>query len=118
MADQTTSGNTVPAFLTKAEIKGNEEGEVSLEGGFVQLYYHESILQDSVRADYIFADTGNTIGGKSAMEGLPIVGTEDFTLSFADNNYMHQLDFVFYFHQHRFGFVELVLFQDSYLLQM
>ena len=86
MADQTTSGNTVPAFLTKAEIKGNEDGEVSLEGGFVQLYYHESILQDSVRADYIFADTGNTIGGKSAMEGLPIVGTEDFTLSFADNN--------------------------------
>ena len=86
MADQTTSGNTVPAFLTKAEIKGNEDGEVSLENGFVQLYYHESILQDSVRADYIFADTGNTIGGKSAMEGLPIVGTEDFTLSFADNN--------------------------------
>ena len=61
MADQTTSGNTVPAFLTKAEIKGNEDGEVSLAGGFVQLYYHESILQDSVRADYIFADSGNTL---------------------------------------------------------
>ncbi len=86
MSDQTTSSNTVPAFLTKADIKGNEEGEVSLVNGFVQLYYHESILQDSVRADFIFADTGNTIGGKSAMEGLPIVGTEDFTLAFADNN--------------------------------
>ena len=83
---EVTSSNTVPAFLTKADIKGNEEGEVSLVNGFVQLYYHESILQDSVRADFIFADTGNTIGGKSAMEGLPIVGTEDFTLSFADNN--------------------------------
>ena len=83
---EVTSSNTVPAFLTKADIKGNEEGEVSLVNGFVQLYYHESILQDSVRADFIFADTGNTIGGKSAMEGLPIVGTEDFTLAFADNN--------------------------------
>ena len=54
--------------------------------GFVQLYYHESILQDSIKVDFIFADTGNTIEGKSAMEGLPIVGTEDFTLEFADNN--------------------------------
>ena len=83
---ETTSSNTVPSFVTKAEIKGNEEGEASLLGGFVQLYYHESILQDSVRADYIFADTGNSINGKSVMEGLPIVGTEDFTLAFSDNN--------------------------------
>ena len=83
---ETTSSNTVPSFVTKAEIKGNEKGEASLLGGFVQLYYHESILQDSVRADYIFADTGNSINGKSVMEGLPIVGTEDFTLAFSDNN--------------------------------
>ena len=83
---ETTSSNTVPSFVTKAEIKGNEKGEASLLGGFVQLYYHESILQDSVRADYIFADTGNSIDGKSVMEGLPIVGTEDFTLAFSDNN--------------------------------
>ena len=64
---ETTSSNTVPSFVTKAEIKGNEKGEASLLGGFVQLYYHESILQDSVRADYIFADTGNSINGKSVI---------------------------------------------------
>tara|TARA_B100000287_G_scaffold192141_1_gene181313 strand:- start:6 stop:1367 length:1362 start_codon:yes stop_codon:yes gene_type:complete len=80
-----TSSDTVPSFVTKADIKGNEEGEASLVGGFVQLNYHESILQDSVRADYIFADAGNSVDGKSVMEGLPVVGTEDFTLAFEDN---------------------------------
>ena len=83
-----TSSDTLPSSVIKAEIKSNKEsGEtVSLVNGFVQLYYHESILQDSIKVDFIFADTGNTIEGKSAMEGLPIVGTEDFTLEFADNN--------------------------------
>ena len=81
-----TSSDSLPSLVTKADIKGNEEGDASLVNGFVQLYYHESILQDSVRADFIYADAGNTVNGKSAMEGLPIVGTEDFTLVFEDNN--------------------------------
>ena len=81
-----TSDATVPSSVIKADIKSNKGGKtVSLTGGFVQIMYYESILQDSVKVDYIFADTGNTIDGKSAMEGLPIVGTEDFELSFQDN---------------------------------
>ncbi len=84
---EVTSSLTQPSNVIKADIKGNESGKTAnLLGGFVQLYYHESILQDSVRADFIYADAGNTINGKSAMEGLPIVGTEDFTLTFLDNN--------------------------------
>ena len=81
-----TSDATVPSSVIKADIKSNKGGKtVSLTGGFVQIMYYESILQDSVKVDYIFGDTGNTIDGKSAMEGLPIVGTEDFELSFQDN---------------------------------
>ena len=81
-----TSDATVPSSVIKADIKSNKGGKtVSLTGGFVQIMYYESILQDSIKVDYIFADTGNTIDGKSAMEGLPIVGTEDFELSFQDN---------------------------------
>ena len=80
------SRSTVPAQVSKAEITSNEGGTTaSLVNGFVSLMYYESILQDSVKVDFIFADTGNTIDGKSAMEGLPIVGTEDFELSFQDN---------------------------------
>ena len=81
-----TSDATVPSSVIKAEIKSNKgDSTVSLVNGFVQVMYYESILQDCIKVDYIFADTGNTIDGKSAMEGLPIVGTEDFELSFQDN---------------------------------
>ena len=87
MANETGSRSTVPAQVSKAEIKANEGGTtVSLVNGFVSLMYYESILQDSVKADFIFADTGNSIDGKSVMEGLPVVGTEDFELEFEDNN--------------------------------
>ena len=80
------SRSTVPAQVSKAEIKANEGGKTSnLLGGFVSLMYYESILQDSVKVDFIFTDTGNSVKGKSVMEGLPIVGTEDFELEFEDN---------------------------------
>ena len=80
------SRSTVPAQVSKAEITPNGGGKpASLVGGFVSLMYYESILQDSVKVDFIFADTGNSIDGKSVMEGLPIVGTEDFELKFEDN---------------------------------
>ena len=80
------SRSTVPAQVSKAEITSNEGGTTAnLLNGFVSLMYYESILQDSVKADFIFADTGNSVEGKSVMEGLPIVGTEDFQLQFEDN---------------------------------
>ena len=80
------SRSTVPAQVSKAEIKANEGGKTAnLVNGFVNIMYYESILQDSVKVDFIFTDTGNSIDGKSVMEGLPIVGTEDFELEFEDN---------------------------------
>ena len=84
----TSSGSrsTVPAQVSKAEITSNEGGTTAnLVNGFVSLMYYESILQDSVKVDFIFTDTGNSVDGKSVMEGLPIVGTEDFELEFEDN---------------------------------
>ena len=80
------SKSTVPAQVSKAEITSNEGGTTAnLLGGFVSIMYYESILQDSVKVDFIFTDTGNSVDGKSVMEGLPIVGTEDFELEFEDN---------------------------------
>ena len=80
------SQSTVPAQVTKAELTSNEGGVTAdLKGGFVQIMYYESILQDSIKVDYIFTDTGNSVDGKSVMEGLPLVGTEDFELEFEDN---------------------------------
>jgi len=80
------SKSTVPAQVSKADITSNEGGTTAnLVNGFVSLMYYESILQDSVKVDFIFTDTGNSVDGKSVMEGLPIVGTEDFELEFEDN---------------------------------
>ena len=90
MASQTpvTSKSTEAAFVSKLEIKSNkdESKTVSLTGGFVELLYYESILQDTVRADVVFTDTGNAIDEKSVIEGLPLVGTEEVNIKFADTN--------------------------------
>ena len=79
---------SAPATITKADVISNVDSEksVSLVNGIIRLTYHESILQDSVKAYVVFSDVGNAIEGKSAVEGLPLIGTEDFRLEFEDNN--------------------------------
>ena len=90
MASQTpvTSKSTEADFVSKLEIKSNkdESKTVSLTGGFVELLYYESILQDTVRADVVFTDTGNAIDEKSVIECLPLFGTEEVNIKFADTN--------------------------------
>ena len=73
--------NSAPASITKADVTSNVDTEksVSLVNGILRLTYHESILQDSVKAYVVFSDVGNAIEGKSEVEGLPLIGTEDFT---------------------------------------
>ena len=77
-----------PATISKANIISNKDPEkvASVVNGLVRLTYHESILQDSVKAYIVFSDVGNAIDGKSVVEGLPLIGTEDFKLEFEDNN--------------------------------
>ena len=77
-----------PATISKANIISNKDPEkvASVVNGLVRLTYHESILQDSVKAYVVFSDVGNAIDGKSVIEGLPLIGTEDFKLEFEDNN--------------------------------
>ena len=79
---------SAPITITKADAISNVDSEksVSLVNGIIRLTYHESILQDSVKAYVVFSDVGNAIEGKSAVEGLPLIGTEDFRLEFEDNN--------------------------------
>ena len=58
------SRSTVPSQVSKAEITSNEGGTTAnLTNGFVSLMYYESILQDSVKVDFIFTDTGNSVDG-------------------------------------------------------
>lgn len=86
--EQITSVAALPCIPIKVEVSSNkdESKTVDLLGGFIRLEYRESILSDSVKASYVFADTGDAIDGKSVLEGLPLIGTEDIKLEFEDNN--------------------------------
>ena len=77
-----------PATISKADVVSNSDTEktASLVNGIIRLTYFESILQDSIKASVIFSDAGNAIDGKSVVEGLPLIGTEDFKLEMMDNN--------------------------------
>ena len=77
-----------PATISKADVVSNLDTEktASLVNGIVRLTYFESILQDSIKASLVFSDAGNAIDEKSVVEGLPLVGTEDFRLEMMDNN--------------------------------
>jgi hypothetical protein len=96
-----TVRESAPALLQRVDIISNENKStsVSVLQGTVRLLYWESILADTVFASVIFTDAGNTMTrtkkgqghGKrrkkvSAVEGLPIVGEEQVSLKFTDNN--------------------------------
>ena len=79
---------SAPASITKAEVISNKDPQktASLVNGILNLTYHESILQDTVKAYVVFGDVGLAVDNKSVIEGLPLIGTEDFKLEFEDNN--------------------------------
>ena len=76
-----------PSTISKCDVTSNinPEKNISLVNGIIRLTYHESILQDTIKAYVVYGDVGNAIDGKSAIEGLPIIGTEDLRLEFEDN---------------------------------
>jgi len=83
-----TSKKAVPSTVSKLKVLSNKQKNkfVDLTNGLVRLMYYESVLQDTVRSEVVFADTGNSVDNKSVLEGLPLVGTEDVELEFTDNN--------------------------------
>ena len=89
-----------PSLIQKIDIysaQKRSKDSVSVLGGTVRLLYWESILSDSVRASVTFTDAGNTLTKRkkmsnrtsdvkvSAVEGLPIEGSEEVHLKFTDN---------------------------------
>ena len=90
-----------PSLLQRLDIFSNQSNDtVSVLGGTVRVLYWESILADSIRASVTFTDAGNTLKSTkqtrrgrrpskkkvSAVEGLPIEGSEKVYLKFTDNN--------------------------------
>ena len=83
-----TTRQATPANVEAIVVQsnGDKEKTVDLATGFVRLQYYESLLQDAIRVTVAYSDTGNTIEGKTAMAGLPMVGQETTRVKFTDNN--------------------------------
>ena len=73
-------------FINKLNITSNDGGEPQslIDANPVAFKYTEHLFRDSIEAEIIFKDTGGKYNGKSLVEGLPVVGTEDLTLYFKD----------------------------------
>ena len=86
MSVQIATKGSEPAEVTKVTINSNQGGKaVDLRGGFVQLIYTESIMSDTITANYTFIDSGASVDGKSVRDGLPLVREEKVELAFEDN---------------------------------
>jgi hypothetical protein len=97
MANQIVSKSAEASFINRIDIISNKDPSktVSVANGTIRLMYYESILQDTIRATVTFADTGNAVDNKTALEGLPIVGQEKVQIKFKDNN-EQTLDLILY----------------------
>ncbi len=76
-----------PSNIENAFISSIDgQNSVDISSGIVNLKYYESILQDGVMGSVVFADAGNSVKGKTVMEGLPLTGSEIIQLKMTDNN--------------------------------
>jgi hypothetical protein len=93
MAQKVRTKSAEPSLVEKLEIISNKDGRtVNITGGLVELNYYESILNDTIRVEVTFVDSGFTVEGEgstkktSVIEGLPLCGQERVNLKFKDNN--------------------------------
>jgi len=76
-----------PGLIEQIDIFSNTTGKsVSLTNGLVSFTYVESIMNDTIKVNVTFLDSGNSIDNKNIVEGLPLVGQEKVVLKFSDNN--------------------------------
>ena len=93
MADQIrkiVSKDAEPSNINKLSITSNKTGSiVDLSNGVSDLYYYESVLQETIKVSFTFADTGYSISDNgfltSIIEGLPLYGQEKVDLKMTDN---------------------------------
>jgi hypothetical protein len=72
-------------------ITSNDQStKKNIVGAITDLYYYESVLQETIRVSAIYADTGNMIQTdgslKTLVDGLPLVGQENTSVKLKDAN--------------------------------
>jgi len=77
--------------ISTLTITSNDKKNIKdIVDAVTDVYYYESILQQSLRASVVYVDAGKSIqtekGAKTILEGLPIVGQENVSLIIKDAN--------------------------------
>ena len=71
-------------------IANDQQKKKDIVDAITDIYYYESILQETLRVSAIYVDTGKSVesGGvnKTILEGLPVVGQEQTSLKMKDGN--------------------------------
>ena len=71
-------------IIKKANIVSNVDGyRVDLQKS-PRIEYQESMFSDTIDVAMVIINSSNRVRGKNLMEGLPLVGTEDFSLVIED----------------------------------
>ena len=100
MAHKIILGKTSePASIKTVSVVSNKDQSktVDLVNGVTILQYRESIMSETISVNLTFVDAGYSIKSEeddtltTAVEGLPIVGTETVKIQLEDNN-EHELD--------------------------
>ena len=90
MANKISSKATGPGLIRSIVVVSNsspdKKFDICKKGAPVQFKYYESIFQDVIHASITYVDTGNSVDNKTAVEGLPITGSETVVLKFSDVN--------------------------------
>ena len=88
MAPKVATKSSDPSILETLTIYSNvnPSDTVNLADGILELNYIESIMNDTIKVNLSFVDTGASINDKTVIEGLPLVGQEKVILKFRDNN--------------------------------
>ena len=87
MAQRISSKSSGPGNIAKVFVKSNDGGktfDIAEKGSPIRFTYYESILQDVIHATITYVDTGNSVDNQTAVEGLPITGSESVDLVFED----------------------------------
>ncbi len=103
MAQIVLSKSSDPAIISSFIVASNKDSsrQVDLAPGISVLQYHESILAETVRITVNYTDSGHAIPSEdgeevvTAVEGLPIVGTETVKVKIEDNN-QNEIDMKLY----------------------
>ena len=70
--------------IKKATILSNVDGfKVNLQKS-PRIEYQESMFSDTIDVSMVVINSSNRVRGKNLMEGLPLVGTEDFLVAIED----------------------------------